>query len=168
MTFPLKLDILETSLYLFFHGGRRRWRHANQVLLLRDFKETYRMESLCLRDCSMVGKFFHMPHSLSVLLWPPLCSAARWWWVAMTSVKIPFSPEKQNYYSRKCTSLILEQLSFSPWVVKTSLWIFSVHSGQVLRMNNLFSVGRKPTSFQQECHSSPFLLKLPVWFFISR
>lgn len=39
-------------------------------------------------------------------------------------------PREADLLLKKCTSLILELLSFSPWVVKMSLWIFSVLSGQ--------------------------------------
>lgn len=52
-------------------------------------------------------------------------------------------PREAELLLKKCTSLILELLSFSPWVVKMSLWTFSVLSGQEFRMKNLFSAGRK-------------------------
>lgn len=76
------------------------------------------------------------------LLEPPRRDA-RWSWVAVTSVKIPLTRGMQNYYSKKCTSLILEPPCFSPWVVKMTLWIFSVLTRQGLGVNDLFLAGRK-------------------------
>lgn len=93
------------------------------------------------------------------LLEPPRRDA-RWSWVAVTSVKIPLTRGMQNYYSKKCTSLILEPPCFSPWVVKMTLWIFSVLTRQGLGVNDLFLAGRKKTkmSFQ---HSGIPLLHVP-------
>lgn len=55
-------------------------------------------------------------------------------------------PREAELLVKKCTRLILELLSFSPWVVKMSLWFFSALSGQVLRINNLFQLGENQIS----------------------
>lgn len=79
-------------------------------------------------------------------------------------------PREAELLLKRCTSLILELLSFSPWVVKMCLWIFSALSGQGVWMNNLFSAGKKSKCLlnKQEYHFSPFLLKLWVWFFVPK